>query len=66
VSTNVCSIYNPTDERLVLTVNVVGDVEQHGTRMASIGRQAYFPPGSTIIVTNLYWTSPSTVKKDAK
>jgi len=65
MSTNVCSIYNPTDERLVLTVSVVGDVEQLGTRMASMGRQAYFPPRSTIIVTNLYWTSPSTAKKSA-
>lgn len=63
LGTNVCSIYNPTAEGLMLTVAIVGDVEQLGTRMASIGRQAYFPPGSTIIVTNLYWTTPGTAKK---
>lgn len=65
VGTNVCSIHNPTAEGVVLTVAIVGDVEQHGTRMASIGRQAYFPPGATIIVTNLYWTSPATAKRPA-
>src|SRR5215831_2429165 len=30
LSTNVCSIHNPTDERLVLTVAIVGDVERLG------------------------------------
>ena len=62
LSTNVCSIYNPTAEGLMLTVAIVGDVEQLGRTMASIGRQAYFPPSNTIIVTNLSWTSPATKK----
>ena len=66
ISTNVCGLYNPTHEGLVLTVSILGDVEQMGTRMASMGRQAYFPPGSTIIVTNLYWTTPGTTKQRAK
>ena len=66
ISTNVCEIHNPTDEGLVLTVSIMGDVEQLGTRMASMGRQAYFPPGSTIVVSNLYWTSPATAKKTNK
>jgi len=63
VSTNVCRIHNPTREGLVLTVSIVGDGEQLGTRMASMGREAYFPPGSTLIVSNLYWTTPETAKK---
>lgn len=65
ISTNACTIYNPTTEGLVLTVSIVGDLEQLGSRMASIGREAYFPPGSTIVVTNLYWTAPSTAKREA-
>jgi hypothetical protein len=64
ISTNACTIHNPTTEGLVLTVSIVGDVEQMGTRMASIGREAYFPPGGTIIVTNLYWTTPTTAKRE--
>jgi len=64
VGTNACTIHNPTAEGLVLTVSIVGDVEQLGTRMASMGREAYFPPGSTIVVTNLYWTTPSTAKRE--
>jgi hypothetical protein len=64
ISTNACTIHNPTAEGLVLTVSIVGDVEQLGNRMASMGREAYFPPGSTIIVTNLYWTTPSTAKRE--
>jgi hypothetical protein len=64
IGTNTCTIYNPTSEGLVLTITIVGDVEQMGTRMASIGREAYLPPGSTIIVTNLYWTTPSTAKRE--
>jgi hypothetical protein len=64
ISTNACAIHNPTAEGLVLTVSIVGDVEQLGTRKASIGREAYFPPGSTIIVTNLHWTTPSTAKRE--
>jgi hypothetical protein len=64
ISTNACIIHNPTAEGLVLTVSIVGDVEQMGTRMASIGREAYFPPASTIIVTNLYWTTPSTARRE--
>jgi hypothetical protein len=66
ISTNACIIHNPTAEGLVLTVSIVGDVEQMGTRMASIGREAYFPPASTIIVTNLYWTTPSTTKRETR
>lgn len=66
IRTNVCGLYNPTHEGLVLTVSIVDDIEQMGTRMASMGRQAYFPPGSTIIVTNLYWTTPGTSKKPMK
>jgi len=66
IRTNVCEIHNPTDEGLVLTVSFVGDMEQLGTRMASIGRQTYFTPGSTIIVSNLYWTTPRTAKKTTK
>jgi hypothetical protein len=64
LGTNAFTIRNPTAEGLVLTVSIVGDVEQMGTRMASIGREAYFPPASTIIVTNLYWTTPSTAKRE--
>jgi hypothetical protein len=61
--TNVCRIHNPTKEGLVLTISIVGDVQQIGTRKASMGREAYFPPGSTLIVSNLYWTTPATAKK---
>lgn len=66
LGTNACTIHNPTAEGLVLTVSVVGDVQQLGTRMASIGRETYFPPGSTIVVTNLYWTTPATVKRETR
>jgi hypothetical protein len=59
-ATNLCTIFNPTKEGLVLTVSVVGDTEQMGTRRASMGRETYLPPGSTVIVSNLYWTTPAT------
>jgi hypothetical protein len=29
-----------------------------------MGRETYFPPASTIVVTNLYWTTPSTAKRE--
>lgn len=64
INTNVFSIHNPTSDGLVLTVSIVGDVEQLGTQIASMGREAYFPPGSTIVITNLYWTTPSTAKRE--
>jgi hypothetical protein len=64
LGTNAYTIHNPTAEGLVLTVSIVGDVEQLGSRMASMGREAYFPPGSKIVVTNLYWTTPSTAKRE--
>jgi len=41
-------------------VSVVGDVEQLGSKRASVARETYLPPGSTVIVSNLYWTSPAT------
>jgi hypothetical protein len=66
LGTNACTIHNPTAEGLVLTVSIVGDLEQLGTRMASMGREAYFPPGSTIVVANLYWTTPSTAKRETR
>ena len=66
ISTNACTIHNPTAEGLVLTVSIVGDVEQLGSRMASMGRDAYFPPRSTIVITNLYWTTPSTAKRETR
>jgi hypothetical protein len=66
ISTNACTIHNPTAEGLVLTVSIVGDVEQLGSRMASMGREAYFPPGSTIVITNLYWTTPSIAKRETR
>jgi len=66
ISTNACTIHNPTAEGLVLTVSIVGDVEQLGSRKASTGREAYFPPRSTIVVTNLYWTTPSTAKRETR
>lgn len=56
---NLCNIFNPTKEGLVLTVSVVGDTEQLGSRRASMGRETYLPPGSTVIVSNLCWTTRS-------
>lgn len=37
VTSNLCTILNPTKEGLVLTVSVVGDTEQLGSRRASDG-----------------------------
>jgi len=62
-ATNLSRIFNPTKEGLVLTVSVMGDTEQMGTRRASMGRETYLPPGSTVIVSNLYWTTPGTKRE---
>jgi hypothetical protein len=53
------TILNPSNTNLAFTVSVKGDTESFGSRKASMGRQTYLPPNSTLTVTNLYWTSPS-------
>ncbi|HZR15980.1 MAG TPA: hypothetical protein VFE51_01520 [Verrucomicrobiae bacterium] len=58
-ASNLCKIFNPTKESLVFTVSIVGDTEQFGSRRASMGRETYLPPGCTVVVTNLYWTTPA-------
>jgi hypothetical protein len=59
-ATNVCRIHNPTMEGLVISISVVGDTQRMGTRQASMARETYIPAGNSVIVSNLYWTSPAT------
>ncbi len=54
-----CCITNPTAEGLVFTVSIRGDEKRIGTRMASVGHRVFLPPGCALIVSNLYWTTPS-------
>lgn len=52
------SIYNPSKENVAFTVSVRGDEEWMGSRKASMGRLTFLPPHGTLLVTNLYWTTP--------
>ncbi|MDB6022523.1 MAG: hypothetical protein JWQ04_2380 [Pedosphaera sp.] len=56
--TNQFSIYNPSAENVSFTVSIKGDEQRMGTRMASMGRDTYLPAHGTLLVTNLYWTTP--------
>ena len=56
------TIYNPSSTNLAFTVSVKGDEEWLGSRKASMGRDTYLPPKSTLTVTNFYWSSPGMSK----
>jgi hypothetical protein len=58
-ATNVASIHNPSHDNVAFTVSIRGDEEWNGSRKASIGRDTYLPANGTLIVTNIYWTTPS-------
>jgi len=60
--TNVAEIQNLTDTNLAFTVSIKGDEEWLGSRKASMGRDTFLPPKSTIYITNLYWTTPGMAK----
>lgn len=51
-------IYNPSKDNVAFTVSVRGDEEWVGSRKASMGRLTFLPPHGTLLVTNLYWTTP--------
>jgi hypothetical protein len=61
--TNCCTILNPGSENVAFTVSIRGDEEQMGTRKASMGRLIYLPPGGTLVITNLYWTTPGMTRR---
>jgi hypothetical protein len=63
---NVAAIQNLTDTNLSFTVSIKGDEESLGSRKASIGRDTFLPPKSTLYVTNLYWTTPGMTKTGDK
>jgi hypothetical protein len=63
---NVAAIQNPSDANLAFTVSVKGDEEWLGSRKASMGRDTFLPPKSTLYVTNLYWTTPGMTKTREK
>jgi hypothetical protein len=52
------AIYNPSSTNVSFTVAIRGDEEWMGSRKGSIGRETYLPPKGTLIVSNLYWTTP--------
>ena len=52
------AVYNPSETNLAFTVSVKGDEEWIGSRKASMGRETYLPPKCSLIVSNLYWTTP--------
>jgi hypothetical protein len=56
--TNEVSVFNPSKENVAFTISVRGDEEWMGSRMASLGRKTFLPPHGTLLVTNLYWTTP--------
>jgi hypothetical protein len=63
---NVAAIQNVSDTNLAFTVSIKGDEEWLGSRKASIGRDTFLPPKSTLYVTNLYWTTPGMTKSGEK
>src|SRR5579883_798226 len=64
--TNVFRIYNPTQQNLSFTVSIKGEEERMGTRMASVGRTTYLPPHGSLLVKNIYWTTPRMAEDKAK
>ena len=58
-ATNVASIHNPSHDNVAFTVAIRGDEEWQGSKKASIGRDTYLPANGTLIVTNIYWATPS-------
>ncbi|MFG0329115.1 MAG: hypothetical protein ACF8PN_04380 [Phycisphaerales bacterium] len=50
--------YNPTNENLAFTVHVEGDEEWMGSARGQIGRDAWLPPGGSLVVENVVWVSP--------
>jgi len=61
--TDIFAVHNPSKDSVAITIAVKGDEQQIGTRMGSIGRLTYLPPSGTLIVPNLYWTTPRTAQK---
>jgi hypothetical protein len=57
-------VYNPSADNVAFTVSIKGDEEWLGSRKGSIGRQTYLPPKTSLIVRDLYWTTPSMARKD--
>ena len=62
--TNVVKIFNPSRDNVAFTVSIKGDEEWIGSRKASMGRTTYLPANSSLMVTNLYWTTPRMTNQD--
>jgi hypothetical protein len=58
--TAIFAVHNPSRENVAITISVRGDEQRLGTRMGSMGRLTYLEPSGTLIVPNLYWTTPAT------